>query len=159
MKCPFCENLDTNVVDSRDAEEGKVIRRRRECLKCDTRFTTYERPELADIIVIKRNGTQENYSREKIEQGLLRATEKRPVSPRRLEEIVDTVESKIFSKNKDSIASRDIGRLVVEELKKLDPVAYLRFLSVYQSFGSLASFDKEIKKLIKQNAGKRKSKK
>ncbi|MBU2025375.1 MAG: transcriptional regulator NrdR [Patescibacteria group bacterium] len=158
MKCPFCENQDTSVVDSRDAEEGKITRRRRECAECDARFTTYERPELADVKVIKRNNEVQAYQREKIEQGLVKATEKRPIDQKKIQEIVDNVESQIFSKNKETITSKEIGRLVIEELKKTDQVAYLRFLSVYQSFGSLASFDKEIKKLIKHHGGKRKTK-
>ena len=147
MKCPFCEHQSTSVVDSRDAEEGKIIRRRRECDKCSARFTTYERPELTDIQVEKRNNEKESYQREKIEKGLRKALEKRPVSEKRIMEIVDSIESQLFSKNQEIISSKDIGLLVVEALKKVDEVAYLRFLSVYQSFGSAASFSKEIKKL------------
>lgn len=154
MKCPFCENQDTVVIDSRDAEEKKVIRRRRECEKCKTRFTTYERPQLSDILVEKRGGKQEPYQREKIESGIEKAMEKRPIAEGGIEEILDTVESKIFTKNKSVIKSKEIGALVVEELSKIDSVAYLRFLSVYRSFGSLESFDKEIKK-IKKNYGQK----
>lgn len=159
MKCPFCENLDTSVVDSRDAEDGKVIRRRRECDQCKARFTTYERPELTDILVLKRGGEKENYQREKIELGIKKALEKRPIDNQKVEEIVDTIESEIFAKNKNIISSREIGCLVIEGLEAVDKVACLRFLSVYRSFGSLESFNKEIKKLKRKNGSERKSKK
>ncbi len=147
MRCPFCENEETSVVDSRDAEEARIIRRRRECEKCHSRFTTYERPELTDILILKRSGEKEAYQREKIETGLKKALEKRPVDNRKIEEIMDTIESRIFSANKPVISSKEIGTLVLEQIKKTDHVAYLRFISVYRSFGSLESFDKEIKKL------------
>jgi len=152
MKCPFCENLETSVVDSRDTEESRITRRRRECTSCKTRFTTYERPELANIAVQKRDGSKENYDREKIEAGIKRACEKRPVSDEKVGEVADAVESKIFAKNKDLISSKEVGLLVIEELKKVDEVAYLRFVSVYRSFGSLESFNKEIKKLKQKDA-------
>ena len=157
MKCPFCENSETSVVDSRDAEEAKVIRRRRECLSCKARFTTYERPELTNIVVLKRGGEKENYDRKKIETGIRRATEKRPIAGEKVDEVVDSVESKIFTKNKELISSKEIGELVTEELKKLDEVAYLRFVSVYRSFGSIESFHKEIKKLKQKDGSKRKT--
>ncbi|MBD3300084.1 MAG: transcriptional repressor NrdR [Candidatus Moranbacteria bacterium] len=149
MKCPFCENLDTGVVDSRDALYGKVVRRRRECSSCKIRFTTYERPELLNIQVVKRDTSKESYKREKLEEGIKKALEKRPVSDKKVEELVDSIESRIFSKNKTEVKSKEIGGLVVEYLKEIDEVAYLRFISVYRSFGSLASFDKEIKRLKK----------
>jgi len=152
MKCPFCENLETSVVDSRDTEEGRITRRRRECVSCKARFTTYERPELANILVQKRDGTNENYDREKIEAGIRRACEKRPVNDEKIGEIADAVESHIFAKNKELISSKEIGLMVIEELKKVDEVAYLRFVSVYRSFGSLESFNKEIKKLKQKDA-------
>lgn len=157
MRCPFCENTETSVVDSRDAEEGKVIRRRRECVACKTRFTTYERPELTSIVVLKRSGAKENYDRKKIEAGIRRATEKRPIAEEKVDEVVDSIESKIFMKNKELISSKEIGELVTEELKKLDEVAYLRFVSVYRSFGSIDSFHKEIKKLKQKDGSKSKA--
>lgn len=147
MKCPFCENLDTNVVDSRESLERRIIRRRRECLGCKARFTTYERPELLNILVLKRNGKKESYKREKVEKGIKIALEKRPVNKKKVEEIIDSIEGKIFTKNKGSMKSREIGKIVASELKNIDQVAYLRFISVYLSFGSIASFDKEIQKL------------
>lgn len=152
MKCPFCENLETSVVDSRDTEEGRITRRRRECTSCKARFTTYERPELANILVQKRDGGNENYDREKIESGIKKACEKRPVGGEKIREVADTIESKIFARNKDLISSKEIGLMVIEELKKVDEVAYLRFVSVYRSFGSLESFNKEIKKLKQKDA-------
>ena len=147
MRCPFCENEETSVIDSRDAEEARVTRRRRECEKCHGRFTTYERPELTDILVLKRNGEKEPYQRGKIEAGLRKALQKRPVDNRKIEDLLDTIESRIFVCNKPVISSKEIGGLVLEQIKKTDQVAYLRFISVYRSFGSLESFDKEIKKL------------
>ncbi len=158
MKCPFCESPNTSVIDSREAEDGKIVRRRRECDDCKARFTTYERPELTDILVLKRKGEKENYQREKIELGIKKALEKRPISNQKIEELVDTVESEIFAKNKNIISSREIGCLVIEELEAVDKVACLRFLSVYRSFGSLESFNKEIKKLKRKDGSKRKSK-
>ncbi|MBD3245231.1 MAG: transcriptional repressor NrdR [Candidatus Moranbacteria bacterium] len=147
MKCPFCKNQETMVIDSRETLDRKAIRRRRKCVKCSARFTTYERPELTEIKVIKRNGEKEVYQRGKIEKGLEIALEKRPINPKKVIEIVDNVESRIFAGNKEEINSRQIGKFITESLKKVDEVAYLRFLSVYRSFGSLESFDKEIKKL------------
>jgi transcriptional repressor NrdR len=155
MKCPFCESPDTSVIDSREAEDGKIVRRRRECASCKARFTTYERPELTDIVVLKRKGEKENYQREKIESGVKKALEKRPVTDQKIEEMVDTIESEIFAKNKNIISSREIGCLVIEELEMVDKVACLRFLSVYRSFGSLESFNKEIKKLKRKKDGRK----
>ena len=159
MKCPFCKSQDTNVIDSRDAEDGRVTRRRRECDECKARFTTYERPELTDILVLKRGGEKENYQRDKIESGIKKALEKRPINDQKIEEIVDAIESEIFAKNKSEISSRDIGLLIVDKLKEVDEVACLRFLSVYRSFGSLDIFSKEIKRIKKKNDRKSKSKK
>jgi transcriptional repressor NrdR len=159
MKCPFCENQDTAVIDSREASDGKVIRRRRNCEKCKGRFTTYERPELTEIKVFKKDGSLETYQRSKIEKGLKKATKKRPISEKKLIEVLDTIESKVFALNKEKVKSKTIGKLIIEELKKLDHVAYLRFISVYRSFGSIASFDKEIKKLKEKYANKSKKEK
>jgi len=159
MKCPFCENKDTAVIDSRDASDGKVIRRRRSCEKCKGRFTTYERPELTEIKVIKKDGTIEPYQRKKIEKGLKKAVQKRPIKKKKLIEVLDTIESRVFALNKEKVKSKTIGKLIIEALKKLDHVAYLRFISVYRSFGSIASFDKEIKKLKNKYENKSKKKK
>ncbi|MBD3238655.1 MAG: transcriptional repressor NrdR [Candidatus Moranbacteria bacterium] len=149
MKCPFCENLNTNVIDSRDAAQAKIVRRRRICESCQARFTTYERPVLTEISVQKRNGLKEPYQRKKIERGLFKALKKRPVNHEKIRQLIDQIEGKIFAKNQEIITSKEIGQYITQALKDVDQVAYLRFLSVYQSFGSIESFYKEIKKLKK----------
>ncbi len=150
MKCPFCSSTDTRVLDSRSAFEGLAIRRRRFCSKCETRFSTWEERELANFLVIKKNGGKEPYSREKLEVGLRKALEKRPISGEEFQELVLSIERDISHGRKKEIPSNLIGKTTLLRLKKIDPVAYLRFASVYLDFKSIKGFDREIKKLIKR---------
>jgi transcriptional repressor NrdR len=147
MVCPFCSHHDTKVIDSRESGDGKVIRRRRECLKCRKRFSTYEQLELLNFVVVKKDGRKEDYSREKLESGIKKAFEKRPVDDKKIEEMVDEIEYKLHQKGDCEITSKNIGNLALERLKVIDDVAYLRFASVYKSFGSAESFKKEAEKL------------
>jgi transcriptional repressor NrdR len=147
MVCPFCSHIETKVIDSRESSDGKVIRRRRECLKCRKRFSTYEQLELLNFVVVKKDGRKEDYKREKLETGLKKALEKRPVDEKKIDEMVDEIEYKLHQKGNCEISSKEIGGLVLERLKTADDVAYLRFASVYKSFGSAESFKKEAEKL------------
>ena len=151
MRCPFCDHLDNKVVDSRLSREGKAIRRRRECLGCQRRFTTYERIE--DILpsVIKKDGRREPFDRQKILQGLKKASEKRPISVEVLEGVADRIEKKIQELGKSEIPSQVIGEEVMKELHELDQVAYVRFASVYHEFKDLGEFMNELKELIKED--------
>ncbi len=144
MNCPFCNNLETKVVDSRDTNDGKITRRRRECLKCDARFSTYEEVELLRLAIIKKNGNKVDYDKNKIEFGIRKALEKRPVSEERIAKFMGDIEYEIRSMEKPEIATREIGKLVLKKLRELDEVAYVRFASVYKSFGSIESFKKEL---------------
>ena len=148
MKCPFCGFADSKVVDSRPTDEGSSIRRRRECLKCLKRFTTYETVERMPLLLIKRDGTRQPYDRQKLLSGVMKACEKRPVPQQRLEQLVDTVEQKLFSSLDYEISSKVIGEMVMEELKKHDEVAYVRYASVYRSFKDVYSFMQELQTLI-----------
>ncbi len=149
MECPRCKHAETSVIDSRDADE-KAIRRRRVCDHCQSRFTTYERIEPVKWSVEKRDGTLEPYCRDKIVRGLLLATEKRSIASAQIEEITDRIESKIWSEPGDQISSKRIGEWVIRELRRLDHVAYLRFASVYRSFASLEAFENELAKMKAQ---------
>jgi len=149
MKCPVCNFKETKVVDSRIASDEITIRRRRECLKCGFRFSTYEQVELLDLIVVKRDGRKEMYSREKLEQGLKKAFEKRPISHEAFRILVNKIERSIQAKKKSELTSLEIGEMIVKELKKQDPVAYIRFASVYRAFKDLESFQKEINAVFK----------
>lgn len=149
MKCPFCRNPETKVTDSRDTDDGASIRRRRECLACGKRFTTYETVEKAPLRVIKKNGTRELFDRNKIRNGLIRACEKRNISSAQIENIINIVERKARNSLKQEISSEDIGNMVMEELRKLDQVAYVRFASVYREFKDLSSFMSELEELMK----------
>lgn len=148
MKCPRCAFEEDKVVDSRTTKEGEAIRRRRECLKCAFRFTTYEYIERAPMMVVKRDGRREQYSREKLLTGLLKACEKRPVSREQLEKIVDEIEATIFGKFKNELKSTELGNLVIEKLQGLDEVAYVRFASVYRQFKDINQFMSEVKGLL-----------
>ncbi|MEF8848418.1 MAG: transcriptional regulator NrdR [Candidatus Thermoplasmatota archaeon] len=150
MKCPYCNNLETKVTDSRDTGDIS-IRRRRECLKCNRRFTTYEYIEMSPVYVIKKDNSREKFDRTKIKKGIMKATEKRPISTEKIEKITESIEEKIRRNGGEEISSSKIGEYVMDSLKKLDEVAYIRFASVYRSFTDITSFEKEIKKLIKQN--------
>lgn len=147
MLCPECKKSDTKVLDSRD--DDRLIRRRRECLRCHYRFTTYERIESPRLKVIKRNGMSEEYQREKLAHGINLALEKRPVSTNQIEGIIDSIEHEITKLKTKFISSKQIGKFVIEKLKEVDEVAYLRFLSVYKSFGSASKFQKEAEKLTR----------
>ena len=147
MKCPYCSSNDTKVLDKRETEEDLVTRRRRECLKCQKRFTTYERVDLADIMVIKKGGTREIFSRDKLKSGIAKACEKRPVSTEQINTIVDKIETRIRNMESTEIESNKIGDLAMKELKKTDKVAYIRFASVYREFEDIGEFAKEIKNL------------
>ena len=144
MNCPFCNFSETKVVDSRDTNDGKITRRRRECLKCNARFSTYEEVELLNLMVVKKNGGKEEYNKNKIENGIRRALEKRPVSAEKIAKLLGDIEYDIQSLEKSEITSREIGRIVLKKLRELDEVAYVRFASVYKSFGSIESFKKEL---------------
>jgi transcriptional repressor NrdR len=148
MKCPYCAHLGDKVVDSRESKEGEVIRRRRECLGCGKRFTSYERIDEIPYMVVKKDGTRERFERQKLISGLLRACEKRPVSVASLEAIADRVESALQERPEREIATADIGAFVMEELKKLDKVAYVRFASVYRHFRDISEFMSELKDLL-----------
>ena len=147
MKCPFCGCLGSKVLDSRPNEDKTAIRRRRECNECLRRFTTYEKIENISLYVIKKDNTREFYDRGKIEGGILRACYKRPVSAEAVEKAVDDIENEIFRSEKNEITSAEIGEMVMERIKKLDQVAYVRFASVYREFKDVNTFIEEIKKL------------
>jgi len=148
MKCPICQNVDTKVVDSRVATDGYSIRRRRECLKCEFRFSTYEELEILDLTVIKQGGRRESYSRDKIIKGLRRSLEKRNITEERFKKLVNSIERDIQANGKDEIASEKIGEIIMRHLKKADKVAYIRFASVYQSFEDIEKFQEELEKLV-----------
>jgi len=148
MKCPYCAHLGDKVVDSRESKEGEVIRRRRECLDCGKRFTSYERIDEIPYMVVKKDGTRERFDRQKLVQGLLKACEKRPVSVAALETIADRVEATLQDRPEKEIATGDIGSFVMEELRKLDKVAYVRFASVYKHFRDIGEFWDELKGLL-----------
>ncbi len=148
MKCPFCSFEEDKVIDSRQIDEGITIRRRRECLNCSRRFTTYEKIETIPIMVIKKDKSRQPFSREKILNGLMRASEKRPVSITDLEGIVDEIESHIYNSTQKEITSKEIGEMVMTRLKDIDEVAYVRFASVYRQFTDLNTFMKELRKIL-----------
>ncbi len=148
MRCLFCGHTESKVIDSRSTDEGTTIRRRRECLECGKRFTTYEKIESIPIIVVKKDGTRESFDREKIINGILRACEKRPVSLDQAESIVDEIEAKLYNLLEREVSSEKIGEMVMERLQKLDDIAYVRFASVYRQFKDINSFMDELAKLI-----------
>lgn len=143
MKCPFCFKEETKVVDSRETPDLSETRRRRECLNCEKRFTTYERIEGVDIFLIKKDGSRENFSREKLKAGIVRACEKRPVSLDKIESAIDDIEIKL-RKYDGEVPTKDVGALVMKKLKSLDKVAYIRFASVYRDFKDVSDFEKEL---------------
>jgi transcriptional repressor NrdR len=150
MKCPYCNHEETQVIDSRDTENLEATRRRRECSKCKKRFTTYERVEEADIVVVKKDGKRERFERQKVINGILKACEKRPISMERIEKLVDDVESDLRKRDSVEVDSKILGKLVMRKLKSLDKVAYIRFASVYLEFDDLARFEEELEKLQKK---------
>lgn len=150
MRCPYCHSPETSVLDSRDSEDLATIRRRRECLRCQKRFTTYERVENIDLVVIKKDGRRESFDRNKLLGGVLKACEKRPISRELIESIVDKVELELRNLDSTEIPSQKIGELVMRKLRSLDKVAYIRFASVYRQFADIESFEKELKSLLKK---------
>lgn len=148
MKCPFCSHLGDKVVDSRESKEGDVIRRRRECLQCGRRFTSYERIDEIPYMVVKKDGSRERFERQKLIAGLLKACEKRPVSVAALEDVADRVETALQERPEKEIATEEIGSSVMQELKALDKVAYVRFASVYRHFRDIGEFMTELKDLL-----------
>ena len=149
MKCPFCNFADSKVVDSRPTDEGTSIRRRRECLHCGKRFTTYETIERLPLMLVKRDGMREPYERNKLLAGVMKACEKRPVPQSVLEQVVDTVEQKLFGTLESEVSSKMIGEMVMEQLKEIDEVAYVRFASVYRQFKDINTFLDELNLLLK----------
>ena len=149
MLCPECKKSDSKVLDSRC--DDRFIRRRRECLKCHSRFTTYERVESPRIKIIKRNGAMEDYQRSKLAKGINLALEKRPVTCQQIESIIDSIEHDVTKLKSKFVTSKQIGKFVIDNLKEVDDVAYLRFLSVYKSFGSASKFQKEAEKLTRKD--------
>ena len=148
MKCPYCGCTESKVIDSRPAEDGEKIRRRRECIECEKRFTTYEIIEQIPIMVVKRDGSREIFDSEKLLRGLVRATEKRPVTMDQLSGVINDIESEIRGNLDREVKSEVIGELVMEKLKKLDEVAYVRFASVYRQFKDINTFMDELQKLL-----------
>ena len=148
MRCPFCSHLESKVIDSRPAEEGSSIRRRRECLACHKRFTTYETMECLPIMVVKKDGSRQSFDRNKVMAGLIRACEKRPVPYSTLEAMVGEIEQVLQNQMEREISSAQIGELVMERLKKIDDVSYVRFASVYRQFKDINTFISELSKLL-----------
>ena len=149
MRCPKCGGSKSSVVDSRQAEDGNTIRRRRECEECHYRFTTYERVEERTLVVVKKDGTREQFSRDKIFNGIIRSAQKRPVSSDEIEEIVKRIEQKVRSQSDNEINTEDIGSLVVDELADLDEITYVRFASVYRSFKDVGELETLLKQITK----------
>jgi len=152
MKCPFCAHHEDKVIDSRESKENNVIRRRRECLKCTKRFTTYEKIELIPIMVVKKDNRREEFNREKLLNGIVTACEKRPISMEVLEQIVNEIERKLWNDMNKEVASEEIGELVMKKLRGLDAVAYVRFASVYRRFEDIGDFLDQAKTII-ENRG------
>ena len=148
MKCPFCNQDNTRVVDSRPADDNSSIRRRRMCDECKRRFTTYEKVETLPLVVIKKDNSREEYDRSKIEAGVLRACYKRPIPVQKIKELVDNVETELFNREEREIESKVIGEIVMDKLKNLEAVAYVRFASVYREFKDVNTFMDELKKIL-----------
>ena len=148
MHCPFCHFEESKVIDTRSTEEGSAIRRRRECISCKNRFTTYEKIEEIPLIVVKKDGTRESFNRNKVLNGLIRACEKRPVSLEQIEQLVDRIETYLNNNLEKEVQSKMIGEMIMDALKELDEVAYVRFASVYRQFKDIDSFVDELTKLL-----------
>jgi transcriptional repressor NrdR len=148
MRCPFCSHTDARVVDSRASKDGNAIRRRRECLNCNRRFTTYERIEEVTQMVIKKDGRREPFDRWKLKSGLMKAIEKRPISMDQVETLIDEVEREMFNATEHEVSTDQLGEAIMRKLKKLDPVAYVRFASVYREFKDINEFMTELKHML-----------
>lgn len=151
MQCPHCGNNGSKVVDSRPTDDGRAIRRRRECERCGFRFTTFERVEVTPLLVIKKNGNREEFSREKLTKGIVRSAEKRPVSMNSITSLVDKIENKIRAAGDNEITSQQIGEYVMDELVNLDEISYIRFASVYRQFKDMSVFYEELKEIMEQD--------
>ena len=151
MKCPFCGFEESKVIDSRATDEGTTIRRRRECIKCAKRFTSYEKVETVPIIVIKKDTNREVFDRDKVLNGIIKACEKRPVSSETIEQITDEIENVIYNSLEKEVTSEKIGEMVMEKLRKIDDVSYVRFASVYRQFKDINTFMDELNKILKDN--------
>ena len=149
MRCPYCAAGKTKVVDKRDTEDAAVTRRRRKCLACQGRFTTLERPEAMSLVIVKRDGRRQEFDRSKLRASIQKACAKRPISSERIERLVDQIEAALRSRDALEVPSTVVGDLVVEKLRDLDHVAYIRFASVYQAFADLSSFEEELRKLLR----------
>ncbi len=147
MICPFCAHDLTKVIDKREGASGKDTRRRRECLKCNRRFTTFERVETLDLLIVKKDGKREIFDRGKIRSGLIKSCEKRPISAESIEKVVDEIEAELRKGASSEVQSKEVGELVTKKLKKLDQIAYIRFASVYRQFADISDFQKELSKL------------
>ena len=152
MRCPRCEATGTRVIDSRDLEGGSTIRRRRECEACTYRFTTYERPEGARLVVVKRDGSRQDFDREKVRAGLLKALQKRPVTLDQVEAAVDDIEAALRARGDAEVPSTDVGRLATDALRELDQLAYIRFASVYHAYDDIETLQREVDRLIRQRS-------
>ena len=150
MKCPFCACCNSKVVDSRPTEEGSIIRRRRECNSCGKRFTTYEKVEEIPLMIVKKDGNRESYDRNKVINGIVKACEKSPVSLNEIEDLVDDVEKDLYSLMDKEVSSNYVGEVIMEKLKEVDEVSYVRFASVYRQFADINTFKEELEKLLKE---------
>lgn len=150
MLCPFCGFGQTRVIDKREGQSGKTTRRRRECQKCGRRFTTFERVETLDLLVIKKDGRREPFDQVKLRSGIIKACEKRPVSAQEIEKAIDETEAQLRKEGGSEVSSKKIGELVIKRLKKIDQIAYIRFASVYRQFADLGDFEKELAKLSRK---------
>jgi transcriptional repressor NrdR len=150
MKCPYCDHQESKVIDSRESKKGLSIRRRRECLACRRRFTTYEKIEEIPYMVVKKDGSRQPFDSQKLLRGLLKACEKRPIPVKKVEEIVEEIEAKLHERAEKEIRSAEIGQYVMERLKDLDKVAYVRFASVYREFRDVSEFKRELETLLKE---------
>ncbi len=150
MKCPFCNNDDTKVIDSRGQDENSVIRRRRSCDGCGKRFTTYERVDTIPMIVIKRNGIRETFDKAKLLNGIMKSCNKRPITAKQIQEIADSIENAVISSMDKEVSSKEVGEMVMEKLKAIDEVAYVRFASVYREFKDINTFMDELSKLLRE---------
>ncbi|MAG16037.1 transcriptional regulator NrdR [Candidatus Woesearchaeota archaeon] len=150
MKCAYCESRETKVMDKREPQDASVTRRRRECLRCKKRFTTYERVEEFELTIVKKNEAREQFNREKLKSGVVKACEKLPISVEEVDTVIDSIEAELRRLNEKEVSSKQIGSLVMKKLKKLNKIAYIRFAAVYHEFEDIESFEKEIKKLVKR---------
>lgn len=154
MKCMYCGHTDSKVIDSRPSEDGTAIRRRRECNNCGRRFTTYETVETTPILVVKTNGNRQTFDANKLKNGIIKSCEKRPVPMWKIDELVENIQKSIYNSLEQEVTSKKLGEMVMEGLKDIDEVAYVRFASVYRSFKDISTFMKELEKLQKDNGGK-----